>query len=883
MSFWVRIANLFRGNRLSGERDGQSELHTKDAPRQAHGPTEGGEAFPSLQLHPEKNRAGRVLSWADSLLADAAFGWRQIKKNKVASVAVILSLGLAIGACTSAFRLIDALLLRPLPVAGSERLYILSRQQIGLEGKPSTFDNWAYPAFRLMRTAVKDQAELVAISYAGRIDLTYGSDDEMEKAHVQYVSGWMFDSFGLQPALGRLLTEDDDQQLGAHPYAVLSHDYWMSRFGRDPKVIGRTFRMGNDLYEIVGVAEEPFIGTEPGTVIDIFAPTTMNAAAARSDKVWLRSFALLKPAAMVEPIRGKLAAVSQAFEEQSVKSSVGMTPKAIDDWLSQKLLLEPAPAGVSEMQTDYRRALTALSVLVALVLLIACGNVANLMTAQASARAREMALRVSIGAESWRLVQLVLVESVWLAFLAAAVGGLLAWWSAPLVVRMINPPDNPARLVLPADWRVLGFGLALTAAVTLLFGLAPALHASAVKPAGALKGGEDPHSRRRLMHGLIAAQVAFCFLVLFVAGLFAGTFEHLSSQPTGFSSERLLVLQTVAQHPQPPAAWNQAAEGLRSIPGVETVALAGWPLLTGLSANSYISINDAPPIEILAYFLSVSPGWLDAMKIPLFDGRDFRASDTSPGVAIVNETFAKLFFDGENPVGRSFKKAYGKANYPIKIIGLVRDARYGDMQGPIPPVAYVPFQSVDSGGAPAPQRSGTFVVRTSGPNPLAIAAALRQEVRRAQPELRVSNVRTQEEINQSHTVRERLLAMLALFFAGVALLLAGVGLYGMLGYSVLQRRREIGIRMALGAGPGDIARRVMADVILMVTLGAVSGLVLGMVSVRYIEALLYGVKATDWPMLALPLVAILGAALLAALPPVISAVRIAPIKILRSE
>jgi hypothetical protein len=265
--------------------------------------------------------------------------------------------------------------------------------------------------------------------------------------------------------------------------------------------------------------------------------------------------------------------------------------------------------------------------MVGLVLLIACANVANLMTAQAAARAREMALRVSIGAGRWRLVQLVLVESAILAFLAAAIGALFAWWSAPLVVSMINPPDDPARLALPADWRVLGFGFALTIAVALLFGLTPALRASAVKPASALKGGEDPHSRRRGMHALIAAQVAFCFLVLFVAGLFAVTFDRLSKQPTGFSAERILTLDAVAKPAQPPVFWNQVAEHLRTVPGVERVALAGWPLLSGNGWNDSVSIDGGPPSDDLAYFLKVSPGWTETMKIPFIDGRDFRAND----------------------------------------------------------------------------------------------------------------------------------------------------------------------------------------------------------------------------------------------------------------
>ena len=562
-----------------------------------------------------------------------------------------------------------------------------------------------------------------------------------------------------------------------------------------------------------------------------------------------------------------------------MKGFTGMTKERINAFLDQKVLLEPAAAGISGLRKSYRVPLVTLAVLVVLVLLIACANVANLMTAQAAARAREMALRVSIGAGRWRLVQLVLVESAMLAFLAAAIGGLFAWWSAPFVVGRINPPDNPARLFLPADWRVLGFGLALTLGVTLLFGLAPALRASAVKPASALKGGEDPHSRRRLMHALIAAQVAFCFLVLFVAGLFVATFDRLSNRPTGFSAERILTLDTVAQRAQPPVFWDQVAEHLRTAPGVAEVALTGWPLLGGGSWNGPVSINGGRPGPVLAYFLHVSPGWMEVMKIGLIGGRDLDTNDTSPGVALVNETFARQFFEGESPIGRTFET--GRDRY--QVVGLVRDAPYRSMREPILPVAYVPFHSVDAKGAPQAIDRGALLVRTSGANPLALAQALRREVSRAQPELRVSNIRTQAELVRAQTVRERLLAMLALFFAVVALLLAGIGLYGVLDYSVLQRRREIGIRMAIGAQAGDIARRVTVDVFSMVLVGAAAGLALGMASVRYIETLLYEVKATDLSVLALPALAILAAAVLAALPGVIRAVRIDPVQILRAE
>jgi predicted permease len=671
---------------------------------------------------------------------------------------------------------------------------------------------------------------------------------------------------------------------GAHPYAVLSYDYWTSRFGGDPKVIGRTFRIGNDLYEILGVGPERFTGTEPGTVIDIFIPTMMHPGVQHSDWTWMRTLARVKPGVAMEPLRAKLDATSRAFEEERSKDFGGMSKQQIDEFLSLKLFLEPAATGVSDLQNDYRTSLAALGVLVALVLLIACANVANLMTAQAAARAREMALRVSIGAGRGRLVQLVLVESAWLAFLAAAIGGLFAWWSAPVVVSMINPPYNPARLFLPADWRVLGFGLVLTVGVMLLFGLAPALRASAVKPVSALKGGEDPQSRRRLMHALIAVQAAFCFLVLFVAGLFVATFQRLSNRPTGFSPERVLTLETVTVRPQPPAFWDQVAEHLGTVPGVETVGLANSVLLGGWSWNNFISVNGAPPNGVVVYLLQASPGWIDAMKIPLIDGRDFRPADTYPGVAIVNRTFAKAYFNGEDPIGKPFEVVFsGGQRLRFECVGLVGDVTYRDIREPILPQAYFPFHSIDAKGALRPIGQGTFIVRTSGASPMAVASLLRREVPRARSEFRVSNIRTQTEINQSHTVRERLLARLALFFGVVALVLAGVGLYGVLDYSVLQRRREISIRMALGAQAGDIARRVTVAVFSMVLAGALAGLALGFAAARYIQTLLYQVKPTDPRMLALPALTILAAALLAALPPVIRAVRIDPATTLRAE
>ncbi len=891
MSWWSRIANVFRSDRLSREIDEEMESHIHEAIQQGRDTAEARRAFGSALRRREESRDFRLVPWLDSLRADTIFGWRQLAKKKVTSAAAILSLGLAIGACTSAFRLMDALLLRPLPVASPERLYGLSRRVTDSDGKLQTFDGWAYPAFRQMREAVKNEAELMAISYAEQADVTYRSDVEMEKASLQFVSGWMFNTLGIHPAAGRLFTENDDLKPGEHPYAVLSHDYWMRRFGGDPRVIGRTFRHASPtpyaadaveaVYEIVGVAPEPFTGTEPGTAIDIFVPTMMHPGAPHDDWTWFRTLARLRPGVAVEPVRARLDAIAYAFELERAKTSgIGaQNPANIARSMAQTLALEPATAGVSGMQKDYRRSLMTLGVLVALVLLIACANVANLMTAQAAARERELALRVSIGAGRWRLVQLVLVESVLLAFLSASAGALFAWWSAPFVVSKINPPDNPAHLVLPADWRVLAFGLALTLAVTCLLGLAPALKASTIKPASALRGGSDPHSRRRLMHALIALQVTFGFLVLFVAGLFVTTFDQLSHRPTGFSAERLLTLDTIAQPARPPVYWEQATEQLRAVPGVEAVALADWPLLTGGSRNGEVSINGAPPGPTWAYFLAVSPGWIATMKIPFVKGRDFRNTDTSPGAALVNQTFAKTFFSGQSPLGKVFAK--GSDRY--EVVGVVQHAPYKNIRDAILPVAYVPFHRVDAQGALRPIRTATFIVRTATSNPLAMASILQQEVPHGKPEFRVSNVRAQTDLVRAQAIRERLLAMLALFFAIVALLLAGIGLYGVLDYSVLQRRREIGIRMAIGARAGDIAWRVTVEVFRMVLIGAGAGIALGIGSARYIESLLYQVRATDPAMLALPWLTILAAALLAALPAVIRAVRIDPVTMLRAE
>jgi predicted permease len=883
MSWWSRIGNVWRGERLDREIDEELEEHVADAVDRGRDPDEARRALGPALRYRERSHDLRVLPWLDSLRADAVFGWRQLKKRKATSAAAVLSLGLAIGSCVAAFRLIDALLWRPLPVANADRLYLAGRRGIDPIGNFRVSESGEYPLFERMRAAAKDDAELIAISYADRPDLTFGTDDEMEKVSRQYVSGWMFDTFGLRPAAGRLLTADDDRTPGAHPYAVLSYDYWTRRFGRDPNAIGRKARIGNDVFEVVGVVGPGFTGVEPGIFVDIFVPNMMHAGVTHSDWSWFRVYAMMKPGIATEPLRAKLHAILRAFQEERARGFSSQTKKFISDFVNQTLLLLPASSGSSELQRSYREALIALGVLVALVLLIACANLANLMAAQAAARARELALRVSIGAGRWRLVQLALVESAWVGLLAAAVGAVFASWAAPFVVARISRRDSPIRLDLPADWRVLAFTAALALAATCLFGLAPALRASGVKPAAALKG-DDSRRRGRLMYALIAAQVAFCFVVHLAAGLFVATSGRLANRPTGFSADRLLLLDTVARQGQPPIVWDQAADRVREFPGVESVALCGWPLLDGNGWNGFIWVDGAPT-ETVSYFLSVSAGFRATMGIPLLRGRDLRAAETHPGLAVVNETFAKRIFGGADPIGRWFEKETGDGvtRDRFQVIGLVGDTPYRTLREAATPIAFVPFTAVDRKGVLVPKKSATYVVRTTGSNPLALAQTLRREVGRARPELRVSNVRTEAQLIERQTIRERLLATLAVFFAGVALLLAGIGLYGVLDYSVQQRKRELGIRIAIGAPTGDIARRVIAGALAMVGVGAVAGAGAGLTLARYVQALLYNVKASDTPALVVPSIILVVAALLAALPAAVRAARIDPSAMLRSQ
>ncbi|HEY7474719.1 MAG TPA: ABC transporter permease, partial [Vicinamibacterales bacterium] len=746
-----RLRGALRGVRrdadLEDELRAHLELLSEDEQRRGRAPDE---ASRTARVHAggmpqamDALRDQRGLPVLDALRSDVVFGWRQLNKHRTASAAAILSLGLAIGATTGAFRLVDAVLLRPLPVADPHRLFTVAKTFLDADKRPDFQDDFDYPTFREFARTVGDRADLMVVGLAARQPVIFGTDPQPDVVIRQFVSGNVFTSLGLQPAAGRALLPADDTTPGARPVAVISYDFWTRKFARDPDVVGTTFRAGGQPIEIVGVGPSGFTGTEPGSVTDVFLPAMMNAQAINSPGwSWFRLWVRPKLGNTRGQIQQILQARFRADHQNRLKDFPADTPKErLDAFLNEQLVLRNAGSGASDLQKTFRRPLLILTALAALVLLIACANVANLLTSQAIARSREMALRVSIGAGRGRLIQLVIVESALLAVVASAAGVLFASWSAPLVVSMLAPVERPIRLILGMDWRALGFNLALTMTVTVLFGLAPALRASAVPPVTALRGRDGPPGQPRLTRALIGAQMAFCVFLLFAAGLFIATFEHLSRRPLGFSDRHVVMVLTESRAKQPPEVWTQVREHLQRMPGVDAVSLAGWAPLSGNRWRSSVSTPGKPAEPASPYFLEISPSYFETMRIEMVGGRDFRSGDLSPGldaqrhpvagVGIVNEAFARVYFDGGNPVGKRVNvRQNGDTDAPLEIVGLVRNVVYDSVREPMRPTVYVPAQS---------RNGGALLVRTAV-DPAALATILSREVPRARSDLGVRAV-----------------------------------------------------------------------------------------------------------------------------------------------
>jgi putative ABC transport system permease protein len=575
-----------------------------------------------------------------------------------------------------------------------------------------------------------------------------------------------------------------------------------------------------------------------------------------------------------------LALLQARFHADQVARAKGFapdTPKSrIDAFLAQRLTLQPARSGVSGIQKAFRRPLWILATLAALLLLIACANAANLLLARAMSRRSEMALRVSIGAARGRLIQLMLIESALLALSACAAGALFAAAAAPFVVSMLAPADRPVRLILEPDWRTFGLGASMTLAVTILFGLAPALRASAVTPIGMLRGSQ--HRQRNLTDALVAVQMAFCVFLLFGASLFLGTFKRLQDKPLGFESRQLVHVAAESRTRLTAVTWEQLAARLRELPGVEAAAVAGWAPLTGNRWRSAVTI-DGKSSDPAPNWVSVSPGYFHAMRMRLIEGREFRSGDLSPdgarqpsaGVAIVNQSFARAYFGGKSPVGR--RVIVNSGEVPLEIVGMAADAVYFNVREAMHPAVLVPLESRDG---------ATLMIRTTAAGDDALTV-LRRQITRIRPDVNVREVVPFEAFVTQQMIRERLLAALSTFFAGLALVLAIIGIYGVLNYTVTSERRDIGLRMALGARPAHVLTLISRRLLAVGCAGALVGVGGGLAFSQTVRTLLFETQPTDPRTLLTPLLALAAAAGVAAVPPAVRAIRIDPAQTLKAE
>jgi predicted permease len=736
---------------------------------------------------------------------DLRYGARLLLQNPGFAIVVIVSLALGIGANAAIFQLLNAVRLRSLPVAKPERLAAVRIVDSPHCCRGDFYSDHADLTGGLWNQLRQQQQGFsdIAAWFPRRQNL--GRGGEARPVDTLMISGNFFEVLGVRPSLGRLISLPDDYRGCGAQGAVVSYGFWQREFGGDRGALGRKITLDGYPFQIMGVTPPNFYGVEVGRNFDVAIPLCAEAVFSTKGSLmdspaswWITTIGRLKPGWKLERASAQLATISPGIFAATVPAE--FDSQARKDYLSFRLGAVSVAIGFSKLRSDYQEPLWLLLALSGLVLLIACANLANLMLARGSARQREMALRLTLGASRSRLIRQLLTESFLLAGLGAAAGAGLAQILSRVMVTFLSTQQDRIFLELTPDWRVLGFVTGLAVLACILFGLTPAIKASHTEPGVVLKAsgrglsaaGESVLLRRVL----VVSQVALSLVLLMGALLFVRTLQNLMVVNAGFQEDHILI----ANFDYSPLKLSQESQmafkrdliaRVQTIPGVSSVAETLFPPLS-------------------------HAGWDDNVDIP------------------------------DGPQRQD-------------------------------------VHSLDNKGAGKTIDRGTFIVRTSGSNPLALSSILRREVPRAWSEFRVSNIRTQAEINQALTVRERLLATLALFFAVVALLLAGVGLYGVLDYSVLQRRREIGIRMAVGAQAGKVARLVTVDVFSMVLVGALVGLALGIVSARSIETLLYQVKATDLVMLALPLLTILAAALLASLPAVIRAVRIDPVTMLRFE
>jgi putative ABC transport system permease protein len=887
MGWYRQLINMLRPDRLSGDIRREMEFHMAERADEliARGMTEADarrearRRFGNPSVQRERTRDTDILTWLESLSADVRYALRALRASPGFAIVAILSLGLGIGANTAIFSLINAVVLRTLPVERPEEL-----MQVTMGGKErgTVFTNPLWEAIRDRQDAFSG-----VFGYSGtEFNLTAGG--EIRRANGTWVSGDYFSTLGVRPALGRLLVRADDVR-GCQPVAVLGYGFWQSEYGGSRAVIGKTISLDHRPHMIVGVADPSFFGVNVGESAQVYVPLCLRPELDSRTMWYLRVVGRRKPGVTPQQVATRVAAIAPAVYEATVPERWGVAERA--QYLTNGLSVVAAANGLSPIRRQYQRALMVLMAVVGLVLFVACANVANLLLARAAARGREMAIRLAIGAARRRLVRQLLTESVLLAALGAMAGIVFARWGTSLLIGLLSRGQLPVSLDVGLDGRVLAFTLGVAILTGLLFGLAPAWRATRIDPQAALKangrGVAEGHSRFTIGKALVVGQIALSLVLVIGAGLLLGTFRNLVTLDPGFRRDGVLIVSVNLRNAgygsdRYGAVHSDLLARFRALPGVQAAAASVITPISGSSWNDFIRVDGFTPKstdDALAYFNQVTDGFFAAMGTPLLAGRDFDARDRlgAVPVVIVNEALAKKFFHGTSPLGKYYRLVeHDNLGVPIQIVGVVKDAKYEELREEALPAAYLPL-SQDSARSPY----ANYVLRTAGaPSSLGPSVkALVAEVNRA---IALELTPLSQQVDAS-LARERLLATLSGFFGALALLLATIGLYGTLSYSVARRRNEIGVRIALGAGRERVMRLVLGEVARLVIIGVALGTLAAFFSTRVMTSFLFGLSPSD-PATVIGSAAILAAVGLAAgALPAWRAARVDPIAALREE
>jgi predicted permease len=865
------------------------------------------------------------------LSRDLRYAFRGLARSPLFTAVALLSIALGIGANTAIFALVDEVLLRRLAVRDPDQLVLFNgpRNHYGSNSGGNMLSFPMYEDFRdnLVDRDASPRLPRVTPSIAGNttsppvfsgmfarrtVAMNVGANGRTERVPGELVSGTYFQVLGVGAAIGRVITPDDDKQHGGSPVAVLSYDYWRTRFGADPSIVGQAITVSNHTLTIIGVSQAGFDGVDIGYVPRIRVPLLMKADMTPNwDDVdnrrsrWVNAFGRLKPGVTLEQATASLQPFFHAVIEQEVLAPpfANTTPYTREQFLKGQIDLLPASQGRSPIRQQLSQPLWLLLGIVGGVLLIACANVASLLIARATARQKEIAVRLALGASRARIVGQLLVESVMLAALGGLLGLVIAAWTTRFLLGFLPTSDTPHVISGSIDNRILLFNFALSLATGLVFGLVPALRSTRPDLAPTLKdqvgvvvGGAGGV---RLRKGLVVAQVTISVLLLISAGLFIRSLRALRLLDLGLRTDNLIAFNispTLSGYtPLQTKQFNrQLVERVRAQPGVSAMAFAQIGLLEGNEWDSSMSVEGYEPKpgeNMNPYCNAVSPEYFETMGIPILAGRDFDHRDvrwvpppsdsanTPPlyQVAIVNQSYAKHYFGDRSPIGRHIGFGVNPGTKtPIEIIGVVKDAKYTGVRDDIPRTVYFAFMESDFAGA------SVMYVRTSN-RPESAYAAIRQAARDLDANIPVFNLRTLDHQIDQSLLNDRLIATLSAAFGALATMLAVIGLYGVMAYTVARRTREIGVRMALGAAQGDVVWLVMREVLVLVGSGIVLGLAASWALGRLIASQLYGVTASDPQTIAAAAGLLLVVALLAGYLPARRATRVNPVLALRYE